>query len=98
MGSATASYQIEGAWDVDGKGPSIWDAFSHAKGKVHLNQTGDVACYNKIGRDVEMLKELGVKAYRFSLSWPWILPSGTAECFNKAGMDYYNRLLDALAA
>ena len=98
-GAATASYQIEGAWDAHGKGPSIWDEFSHVGGKVYQNHTGDVACdsYNKIERDVEMLKELGVKAYRFSLSWPRILPSGTSESFNKAGVDYYNRLLDALA-
>ncbi|XP_033626548.1 lactase-like protein [Asterias rubens] len=97
-GVATASYQIEGAWDVDGKGPSVWDSFSHSEGKVYQNQTGDVACdsYNKIERDVEMLKELGVKAYRFSISWSRILPTGTVESFNQAGVDYYNRVLSAL--
>ncbi|XP_033626286.1 cytosolic beta-glucosidase-like [Asterias rubens] len=99
-GVATASYQIEGAWDVDGKGPSIWDSFSHSKGKVYQNQTGDIACdsYNKIQRDVEMLKELGVKAYRFSISWSRILPTGTLESFNQAGVDYYRRVLTALEA
>ncbi|XP_022104358.1 cytosolic beta-glucosidase-like isoform X2 [Acanthaster planci] len=97
-GAATSSYQIEGAWDADGKGPSIWDTFSHEGGRVYQNQTGDEASssYHKLERDIEMLKELGVKAYRFSLSWPRILPNGTAKSFNKAGVDYYNRLLDAL--
>ena len=96
-GAATAAYQIEGAPDVDGKGPSIWDTFSHTPGKTFHGDTGDVACdsYHRYPEDIEMLKRLGVGAYRFSLSWPRIQADGRGEP-NSKGLDYYNRLIDAL--
>jgi len=96
-GAATASYQIEGAWQADGKGESIWDRFSHTPGKVKLGHTGDVACdsYHRFREDVALLKEMGLGSYRFSLSWPRIQPSGRGAA-NRAGLDYYARLIDAL--
>src|SRR5271166_1624245 len=80
-GAATAAYQIEGAATEDGKGPSIWDTFSHTPGKVYHGDTGDVACdsYHRYPEDIEVLKRLGVEAYRFSVSWPRILPEGRGE-------------------
>lgn len=99
-GAATAAYQIEGAWNEDGKGPSIWDTFSHIEGKIHNNDTGDVACdsYHKIEEDVSLLKNLGVGYYRFSISWSRVLPQGTADKVNLLGVKYYNRLIDTLLA
>jgi len=96
-GTATASYQIEGAVTEDGRGPSIWDTFSHIPGKVKGNDNGDVACdsYHRYPEDIALLKKLGVKVYRFSIAWPRILPQGTGEV-NQAGLDYYNRVIDAL--
>jgi beta-glucosidase len=96
-GTATAAYQIEGAPAEDGKGPSIWDTFSHTPGKVFHGDTGDVACdsYHRYPEDVAMLQRLGVGAYRFSLSWPRIQPDGRGPA-NPKGLDYYNRLIDAL--
>src|ERR1700689_2769759 len=96
-GAATAAYQIEGAPDVDGKGPSIWDTFSHTPGKTFHGDTGDVACdsYHRYPDDIEMLKRLGVGAYRFSLSWPRIQADGRGVA-NSKGLDYYNRVIDAL--
>jgi beta-glucosidase len=96
-GAATAAYQIEGAPDADGKGPSIWDTFSHTPGKTFHGDTGDVACdsYHRYPEDVALLQRLGVGAYRFSLSWPRIQPDGRGTP-NAAGLDYYNRLIDAL--
>src|ERR1700690_2174162 len=96
-GVATAAYQIEGAPDVDGKGPSIWDTFSHTPGKTFHGDTGDVACdsYHRYPDDIEMLKRLGVGAYRFSLSWPRIQADGRGVA-NSKGLDYYNRVIDAL--
>ncbi|XP_077982792.1 cytosolic beta-glucosidase-like isoform X2 [Glandiceps talaboti] len=95
---ATSSYQIEGAWNEDGKGQSIWDTFSHQEGRVYGDHNGDVACdsYHKIEEDVALLKNLSVTHYRFSLSWPRILPDGTTARVNQAGIDYYQRLIDAL--
>ena len=87
-GAATAAYQIEGAWNDDGKGESIWDNYCHRKpSPIHNNDTGDIACdsYHGYKRDVEMLKELGVSFYRFSLSWSRILPNGTLENVNEQG-------------
>jgi beta-glucosidase len=80
-GAATASYQIEGGWDLDGKGPSIWDTFSHTPGKVKNGDTGDVACdhIHRFREDVALMKQLGLKAYRFSISWPRVLPEGTGR-------------------
>jgi beta-glucosidase len=96
-GAATAAYQIEGAPDADGKGPSIWDTFSHTPGKVHHGDNGDVACdsYNRYPEDIAVLKELGLKSYRLSLSWPRIQPTGRGTA-NVKGLDYYNRVIDAL--
>jgi len=96
-GAATAAYQIEGAPDADGKGPSIWDTFSHTPGKTFHGETGDVATdsYHRYPEDIEMLKRLGVGAYRFSLSWPRIQADGRGAANNR-GLDYYNRVVDAL--
>ena len=96
-GAATSSYQIEGAWNADGKGESIWDRFSHMPGKVDNGDTGDVACdhYHRWHEDVALMKEMGLKAYRFSIAWPRILPTGRGEV-NQAGLNFYNRLVDVL--
>ena len=98
-GCATAAYQIEGGAKADGKGPSIWDTFSHTPGKVHNNDTGDVAddSYYRYKEDVQMLKWLGAKIYRFSTSWPRIFPQGTGQP-NGKGIAYYDRLVDELLA
>ncbi|KMM45708.1 beta-glucosidase [Cellulomonas sp. A375-1] len=98
-GSATASYQIEGAVDVDGRGPSIWDTFSRTPGKVLDGDTGDVAAdhYHRVPQDVAMMGDLGLQAYRFSIAWPRIQPTGSGE-FNQAGLDFYSDLVDRLIA
>uniref|UniRef100_A0A8D0FV93 Lactase n=1 Tax=Strix occidentalis caurina TaxID=311401 RepID=A0A8D0FV93_STROC len=97
---ATAAYQIEGGWRADGKGLSIWDQFSHTPLKISNDDTGDVACdsYHKIEADVEMLKSLKVSHYRFSISWSRVLPDGTTRYINEMGLNYYERLIDALLA
>ena len=97
-GVATSSYQIEGAYKSDGKGPSIWDTFTHLDGKIKNNHTGDIACdhYHKWKEDVALLKKLGVDAYRFSISWPRILPLGNGCNINEKGMSFYDRLVDEL--
>ncbi|XP_071819541.1 cytosolic beta-glucosidase-like [Apostichopus japonicus] len=99
-GCATAAYQIEGGHDADGKGEGAWDAFCRIPDKILNGHTGDVACdsYHKIDDDVKLLKDLGVSHYRLSLSWPRILPSGFVTDVNQAGVSYYHKLLDALAA
>jgi len=96
-GSATASYQIEGAAREDGRGESIWDRFSHTPGKVANGDTGDVAAdhYHRYQEDVALMKTLGLKAYRFSIAWPRILPDGVGP-INEAGLAFYDRLVDAL--
>ncbi len=96
-GTATASYQIEGAAHEEGRGESIWDRFSHTPGLVKNNDTGDVACdhYHLYKEDIQLMKQLGVKAYRFSVAWPRILPSGSGSV-NQAGLDFYSRLTDEL--
>ena len=96
-GVATASYQVEGAVEADGRGKSIWDTFSHTPGRVAHGHTGDVACdqYHRYAEDVALMQELGIDAYRFSLAWPRIVPDGSGAV-NAAGFDYYKRLLDAL--
>ncbi len=96
-GAATAAYQIEGAARDDGRGPSIWDTFSRTPGKVHAGHTGDVACdhYHRYADDVALMAELGLQAYRFSVSWPRIQPDGSGPV-NPRGLDFYDRLTDAL--
>jgi len=96
-GMATASYQVEGAWNEDGKGESIWDRFSHTVGKVKGGATGDVACdqYHLYLQDIAILKRLNQKSYRFSISWPRIQPSGSGAP-NQKSLDHYSRLVDAL--
>lgn len=96
-GAATSAYQVEGAWNSDGKGESIWDRWAHTPGKISDGTTGDVACdqYHRYKEDVALLKLLNLKSYRFSISWPRVLPSGTGA-LNEKGLDYYKRLTDAL--
>ena len=96
-GAATASYQIEGAVTEDGRGPSIWDTFSHAPGNTLNGDTGDVAAdhYHRFEQDLDLLKDLGVGAYRFSIAWPRIQPTGTGPAV-QAGLDFYSRLVDGL--
>src|SRR5262252_4199965 len=98
-GTATAAYQIEGAWNEDGKGESIWDRFTHTVGKVKGGATGDVACdeYHLYPRDMALAKRLNLKSYRFSISWPRIQPTGTGAP-NMKGIDYYSRLVDTMLA
>lgn len=96
-GAATASYQIEGAAYEDGKGLNIWDIFSHEEDKISYNHNGDIACnhYYRIEEDVALMKKIGLKAYRFSVSWARILPDGIGEV-NQKGIDFYNKLIDEL--
>ena len=98
-GAATASYQIEGAAYEGGKGLSVWDKFSHEPGKVLEGHTGDVACdhYHLFKEDVALMKRMGVKNYRFSLSWPRLIPNGVGEV-NEEGVAFYNALIDELIA
>ncbi|HMF75125.1 MAG TPA: GH1 family beta-glucosidase [Bryobacteraceae bacterium] len=98
-GCATASYQVEGAVKEDGRKPSIWDTFSHTPGKVFQNETGDVAddSYHRYKEDVQLLKALGAKVYRFSISWPRVFPDGTGQP-NDKGLAFYQRLTDELLA
>jgi beta-glucosidase len=98
-GVATSSYQIEGAADEDGKGPSIWDTYAHTPGKIRDGSTGDVANdhYHRYKEDVQLIKDLGAKAYRFSVAWPRVFPNGTGRP-NPKGLDFYGRLVDELLA
>ena len=98
-GVSTSSYQIEGAVNADGRGPSVWDTFSHAYGKVVNGDTGDVACdhYNRYAEDVDLMARAGMRAYRFSVAWPRVQPTGTGAP-NAKGLDFYDRLTDALLA
>ncbi|BES89247.1 glycoside hydrolases [Nesidiocoris tenuis] len=101
FGAATAAYQIEGAWNVDGKGPSIWDNITHTRPDFSKgNANGDVAAdsYHKYKEDVSLMKYMGLKMYRFSISWSRILPNGRTNDINQAGLDYYTNLIDELLA
>ena len=96
-GSAAAAYQVEGAVKEDGRGPSIWDTFSHTPGKTHNGDTGDVAddSYHRYKEDVQLMKALGLTSYRFSVSWSRVFPEGTGQ-LNPKGLDFYNRLIEEL--
>ena len=96
-GVATASYQVEGAHNEDGKGVSVWDVFSHQPDKIAFNHNGDVACdhYHRFRDDVKIMKELGINSYRFSISWTRIFPDGTGRV-NESGVKFYSDLIDEL--
>ncbi|OSN04577.1 aryl-phospho-beta-D-glucosidase [Lonsdalea iberica] len=96
-GAATAAYQVEGAHDAEGKGPSIWDTFSHLPGTTFEGTNGDIAVdhYHRFREDIALMAELGLKSYRFSLSWPRLLPEGRGR-INEAGVAFYSALIDAL--
>ena len=96
-GAATAAYQIEGGWDEDGKGENIWDLFVREPGNIKDGSSGDVACdsYHQYQADVELLKQMGVTSYRFSISWARVLPAGVGEP-NPQGIQYYRNLINGL--
>jgi beta-glucosidase len=96
-GVATSAYQIEGGIHADGRGPSIWDTFAHTPGRTAGGANGDAACehYLRWPADLQLMTDLGVQAYRFSIAWPRILPTGTGQ-INQAGLDFYRRLVDGL--
>lgn len=98
-GAAAAAYQIEGAVALDGRGPSIWDTFTHEPGRIFEEHNGDVACdhYHRWAEDIALMRELGVGAYRLSLSWSRIIPDGTSAT-NPRGLEFYDRLIDGLLA
>jgi beta-glucosidase len=97
FGVATAAYQVEGAWNEDGKGPSIWDTYAHTPGRIEHGDTGDVANdhYHRYREDVALMQSMGAQSYRFSVSWPRIFPDGTGTP-NPKGLDFYSRLVDEL--
>ncbi|CAN5789363.1 GH1 family beta-glucosidase [soil metagenome] len=94
-GVATAAYQIEGGWQEDGKGPSIWDQFAHKKGNIKTGENADTSCdfYHRYASQLELLQQLNFKVFRFSISWPRLLPDGTGK-LNQQGIDFYNRVID----
>jgi beta-glucosidase len=96
-GTATASYQIEGAVGEGGRGASIWDTFSHTPGKVYRGDTGDIACdhYHRLEGDLDLMSDLGLEAYRFSVAWPRVQPTGSGTP-NREGLEFYRRLVDGL--
>jgi beta-glucosidase len=96
-GAATSAFQIEGAWEQDGKGESIWDRFCHTPGKILGSDTGDLACdhYNRWRDDVDLMRNMNLQSYRFSISWPRVIPNGTGSV-NAKGLDFYERLVDGL--
>ncbi len=97
FGTATAAYQIEGGHDADGKGPSIWDTFCRQPGAISTGETGDVACdhYHRWREDTALQRDLGCNAYRLSISWPRVVPTGSGAV-NEAGLAFYDRLVDEL--
>jgi beta-glucosidase len=98
-GVAAASYQIEGAWNEDGKGLSVWDMLTRQPDKIWEGHTGDVASdhYHRYKEDVGLMREVGVNAYRLSVSWPRVLPEGRGSS-NSAGLGFYDKLIDELLA
>ena len=99
MGDGDVAYQIEGAVNEDGRGPSIWDRFAHTRGTISDHSNADTATdhYHRYTEDVQLMKALGAKAYRFSIAWPRVFPEGVGTP-NPKGLDFYNRLLDELLA
>jgi hypothetical protein len=99
-GSATASYQVEGAYNEDGRGLTVWDSFSHTPGKTVNGETGDVADdqYHRFQADIQLIKAMGLNSYRFSIAWSRIFPEGKGNTVNQAGIDHYNALIDGLVA
>jgi beta-glucosidase len=99
FGAATSSYQIEGAVNEDGRGPSWWDRFSHTSGNIADGSTGDMACdhYHRVDEDIALMRSLNLNAYRFSVAWPRVVPEGTGAV-NPRGLDFYDRLVDRLLA
>lgn len=97
-GSATASYQVEGAVNEDGRGPSVWDEFSHLPGKTANGDTGDVADdnYHRFKEDIDLIRQLGLNSYRMSLSWTRLFPNGDDAQINHAGVTHYNQVIDKL--
>ncbi len=98
-GAATAAYQIEGGWNADGKGESIWDRFTHSPGRIADGNNGDEACdhYHRFVDDVRLMKDLGLQGYRFSISWPRVMPDGKGR-LNEKGLNFYRGLLELLHA
>ena len=98
-GAACASYQVEGAWNIDGKGPSIWDTFSHKKRKIHNQENGDLAAdfYHRYKEDISLLKDMGFGVFRFSISWSRIFPEGTGK-INPNGVEFYHQVIDECIA
>src|SRR4051794_17249088 len=98
-GAATASYQIEGAIAEDGRAPSVWDTFSAIPGRTENGDSGDIACdfYHRYPEDVQLMKQLGLAAFRFSIAWPRVPPQGRGAV-NAKGLDFYDRLVDELLA
>ena len=96
-GTSSSAYQIEGAWNEDGRGPSIWDTYSHTPGNTWNGDTGDVAAdhYHRLDEDLDLMASLGLRAYRFSIAWPRIQPTGRGPV-NPKGLDFYSRLVDGL--
>jgi beta-glucosidase len=96
-GAATAAHQIEGAWNEDGKGESIWDRFCHTPGMIETGETGDIACdhYDRWREDIQLMQAIGLRAHRFSIAWTRVLPQGRGQV-NMKGMDFYSRLVDRL--
>ncbi len=96
-GCSTSAYQVEGAWDQDGKGPSVWDVFTQIPGKINIGHDARIAAdhYNRMERDVQLMADIGIRAYRFSISWSRILPQGQGKV-NKMGIAFYSKLIDLL--
>ena len=96
-GTATSAYQIEGASEKDGKGPSIWDAFASIPGKTRNGETGAIACdhFHKFKEDIQLMKDMGITAYRFSISWSRLMPTGKGK-INESGIQFYSDLIDEL--